>query len=102
MLLVSGMTETTEITVNLPTKLLEELQTHIPHWQETPFLIEVLERELRRARLKQAWEQSAGAWKPEDHPDLQTADDIEVYVRRLRDTWVPRTWDDIIAEDAND
>jgi hypothetical protein len=102
MLLVSITVETTEIRVSLPTKLLEELQRYVPNWQETQFLIGLLERELRRAQLKRAWEQSAGAWKSEDHPDLKTAEDVETYVRRLRDTALPRTWDEIITEDSDD
>ena len=96
------MVDTKEINLNVPIKLLEELQRYFPNWQEEQFLLDLLERELRRARLQQAWNESAGAWSDEDHPDLKTAEDIEAYVRRIRETWMPRTWDEIAAEGVDD
>lgn len=94
--------DTKEINLNVPIKLLEELQLYLPNWQEEQFLLDLLERELRRVRLQQAWEQSAGVWSDEDHPDLKTAEDIEAYIRQIRETGLPRTWDEIAAEGADD
>jgi len=48
--------------------------------------------------LEKALRESAGAWSDEDHPDLMTVEDVNRYIRRLRETSMPRTWDEIIAE----
>lgn len=83
--------ETTEIQlkITIPTALLKELDATIPVEQRDQFFSELLERELRRARLKQALKESAGAWKAEDHPELAEPDGVENYVRRMRETGMP-------------
>jgi hypothetical protein len=53
---------------------------------------------LRRERQLTAIRESSDAWSDEDHPDLMTVEDVDRYVRRLRETWMPRSWDEIVAE----
>jgi len=96
--------EKTEIRleITIPMALFKELEANIPAEQRDRFFTDLLERELRRERLKRALKESAGAWKAEDHPELAEPDGVEKYVRRLRETWMPRSWDEIIAEDIDE
>jgi hypothetical protein len=92
--------ETTKrINVTFPTSLLEEIRRSIPGRERNRFIVEATEKELRRQRLLKALRESTGAWRDEDHPDLKTSEDADRYVRRLRETWIARTWDEL-AEDA--
>ncbi|HHH41750.1 MAG TPA: hypothetical protein ENK56_07065 [Chloroflexi bacterium] len=90
------------ISVTFPISVLEELRRYVPRRERSRFIVEATERELRRRRLTRALRESAGAWSDEDHPDLMTVEDIDRYVRRLRETWMPRSWDEIIAEAKKD
>jgi len=89
---------TRRINVTFPTDLLALLDSVVPSRERNRFIVEATERSLRRERLRQALEASAGAWSDEDHPDLMTAGDVDRYIRRLRETWMPRTWDEIVEE----
>lgn len=86
------------INVTFPVPLLEELRRYVPRRERNKFIVEATEKELRRTRLLKALRESAGAWSDEDHPDLMTVEDVNRYVRRLRETWMPRSWDEIIEE----
>ena len=86
------------INVTFPIPLLEELRRYVPRRERNRFIVEATEKELRRRRLLRALRDSAGAWSDEDHPDLMTVEDVNRYVRRLRETWMPRTWDEIAEE----
>jgi hypothetical protein len=90
------------INLALPAELLKELRETIPPRQRNQFIVELIERELRRLRFLKAWEEAAGAWSDEDHPDLMTREDVDRYVRRLRETWMPRSWDEIVGETEED
>lgn len=89
------------INVTFPTSLLEELRRHIPVRERNRFIVEATEKELSRRRLVKALRESAGAWRDEDHPELQTPEDIDRYVRDLRETWMPRPWDEIARAERN-
>jgi hypothetical protein len=86
------------INVTFPVSLLEELRRYVPRRERSKFIVEATEKELKRRRLLRALRDSAGAWSDEDHPDLMTVDDVNRYVRKLRETWMPRTWDEIAEE----
>lgn len=88
------------INVTFPTSLLEELSRHIPPRERNRFIVEATEKELRRQRLLLALRESAGAWRDEDHPDLETPEDIDGYVRRLRETWMPSSWEKIAGDEG--
>jgi hypothetical protein len=86
------------INVTFPISLLEELRRYAPRRERNKFIVETTEKELKRGRLLKALRESAGAWSDEDHPDLMTVEDVNRYIRRLRETWMPRSWDEIIEE----
>ena len=92
-------TETAKrINVTFPVSLLEELRHYVSVRERNRFIVEATEKELRRQRLLKVLRESAGAWRDEDHPDLRTPDDVDRYVRRLRETWMPRSWDEIVGD----
>jgi uncharacterized protein (UPF0305 family) len=86
------------INVTFPVPLLEELRRYVPRRERNKFIVEATEKEIRRVRMLKALQESAGAWSDEDHPDLMTVEDVNRYVRRLRERWMPRSWDEIIEE----
>ena len=86
------------INVTFPESVLVLLESVVPARKRNVFIVEATEAALRRERQLKAIQESSGAWADQDHPDLMTAEDIDRYVRRLRETWMPRTWDEIIAE----
>jgi len=88
------------INVTFPTSLLEELKNYIPPRERNRFIVEATEKELRRQRLVLALRESAGAWREKDHPDLETPEDIDAYVRRLRETWMPSSWEEIAGDEG--
>jgi hypothetical protein len=90
------------INVTFPNSLLEELREYVPRRERNRFIVETVEKELRKIRLRKALRETAGAWSDEDHPDLMTTEDVNRYVRRLRETAMPRSWDEIINEAEQD
>jgi hypothetical protein len=46
------------------------------------FVVEVLEREIRRRGQMEALRQAVGAWRDDDHPEL--ANGSEAWVRQMR------------------
>ena len=94
--------EVKRISVIFPVRVLEDLRRLVPPKERSKFIAEATERELKRLRLEKALRESAGAWSDEDHPDLMTVEDVNRYIRRLRETSMPRTWDEIIAEAEQD
>jgi hypothetical protein len=86
------------INVTFPAAVLDLLELVVPPRKRNTFIVEATEEALRRERQLDAIRDSSGAWSDEDHPDLMTVEDVDRYVRRLRETWMPRSWDEIIAE----
>jgi len=96
--------ETKRINVTFPTTLLEELRRYVPRRERNKFILEATERELEKIRALKAIQESAGAWSDEDHPDLMTVEDVNRYVRELRERGAPKSWDwdDLLAENQAD
>ena len=88
------------INVTFPATLLEELREYVPKRERNQFIVEATEKLLKRTRLKKVLEslRQEPAWSDEDHPDLMTVEDVDNYVRRMRETWMPRSWDEIVGE----
>ena len=100
---MTGEKKTTRrINVTFSTELLTLLDSVVPPRERNRFIVEATERSLRRERLKKVLAElrERPAWSDEDHPDLMTVEDVERYIRRLRETWMPRTWDEIVEKDG--
>jgi len=86
------------VNVTFPESVLDLLESVVPPRKRNTFIVEATEEALHRERQLTAIRESSGGWSDEDHPDLMTVEDVDRYVRRLRETWMPRSWDEIIAE----
>jgi hypothetical protein len=64
--------------------LMDDLRRAIPARERTHFVEEVLARELRRLKLREAIKNAYGAWKDEDHPELATFEDVNRWVEEGR------------------
>jgi len=64
--------------------LMDDLRHAIPARERTRFVEEILARELRRLKLREAIKNSYGAWKDEDHPELATFEDVNHWVEEGR------------------
>lgn len=72
------------VSVLLPKKVVEELRESVPEGERSRFVSEATRKALARLRLAYALKRGAGAWKDEDHPDLQTIEDIHRWLEELR------------------
>ena len=68
--------------IKIPDELANELDRLAGSRRRTAYALEVLWRDVRRQKQRLALEQSAGAWKQEDHPEL--AQGGEAYVELIR------------------
>jgi Arc/MetJ-type ribon-helix-helix transcriptional regulator len=75
-------TKTKQANFSLPDDLLEELRRQVPKGEQSMVVAEALKKELLRMRFRRALDKSFGAWKQEDHPELEQG--TEQFVRRLR------------------
>ena len=82
-MVAKGKTE--KMSVTLPRELAAEVRSVVPQGDVSSFIAEAVEYYLALRRQKIALEKGFGAWKDENHPDLQTPDDSAEYVRRIRE-----------------
>lgn len=85
--------------VTFPANVAEDLERLVPRGERNRFVVEATERALRRERFMKALEESAGAWPDESYPNLRTAEDIDRFIRQIRETSPARTWDQIAEDD---
>ncbi|MCX5816317.1 MAG: hypothetical protein NTX75_08755 [Proteobacteria bacterium] len=75
-------TATRQANFLLPEDLVEELRKSVPRREQSKVIAEALRKELKRMKLQKALETSFGAWKDEDHPELQQG--TEAFIKSLR------------------
>ena len=59
-------------TIKIPEELAHELDllAQAEHKRRTPYVVELLWRDVRRNKQRQALKLSSGAWNQDDHPEL--------------------------------
>lgn len=67
---------------SIPEDILDDLKKQVAPRQQSRFVADALRKELKRLRLQTVLEESFGAWKDADHPEL--AEGTEAYVRATR------------------
>ena len=77
--------KTEKVSVTLPKELAAEIRSVVPQGEVSSFFAEALGYYLALRKQRLALESGFGAWKDENHPDLQTPEDTIAYVRRLRE-----------------
>ncbi len=79
--------ETQKMTVVFPKLLLQRLRERIPPRRRSAFIVEAVEEKLALLEQIEALEEAAGCWGDEDHPELQTDEDIDRWLAELRGSW---------------
>jgi hypothetical protein len=74
--------KTRQANFSLPNDLLEELRRQVPRGEQSKVVADAVRKELLRMRFRRAIDDAFGAWKAEDHPELEEG--TEHYLRRLR------------------
>ncbi len=91
------------INVTFPVEVLELVDSVAPPRERNRFIVQATKEIARREQLRQALKASAGAWKLEDHPELETPEDIDRWIRQLREYGHSSyDWDVQLAEDMQD
>lgn len=66
--------------------------------KESDVIVDTTEKKSRQIQLQAALRESAGAWSDEDYPDLMSVEDVNQYVRQLREANFARSWDEIAGK----
>ena len=74
--------------VAIPRQLATAIDKIAGEKQRTSFIVDLLQREVRRREQREALREAAGSWKDEDHPEL--ADGADKWVREMRQESVKR------------
>ncbi len=76
--------KTEKISVTLPRELTGEIRSIVSRGQVSSFFTDALEHYLAYHKQKTALEKGFGAWKNENHPDLNTPEESTAYIRSIR------------------
>ena len=68
----------------LPEDLVEELDRVAGPRNRSKFVAEAVRYRLKRERLREAWDESFGVLKAEDHPEWATSEMVVEWVHALR------------------
>ena len=80
-------TTTQKITVSVPSSLLTLMAQYVLPRQRSSFIVEAIKEHLDRIIDLDVFEQTAGAWTEENHPDMRTPEDIDRWLTELRRSW---------------
>jgi metal-responsive CopG/Arc/MetJ family transcriptional regulator len=80
----NGMRMNMRTNLLLPRELVEEMDQVAGPRGRSRFVADAVRHQLRRERLRQAWEQSFGTLSSEDYPHWATSDKAVQWVRELR------------------
>lgn len=75
---------TRKVTVTLPISLLARLDGIVPSRLRSAFIARAIEEQLALVEQAVALEESAGAWRDEDYPDMATEGAIDRWLAELR------------------
>ncbi len=78
--------KTEKVSVTLPRELVAEVRSVVSQGEVSSFVAEALEHYLAYHKQKLALEKGFGAWKDEDHPDLNSPQDSMLYVHNVRES----------------
>jgi len=73
-----------KVTVTLPVSLLNRLDEIVPSRRRSAFITRAIEEQLAILEQAAAIEESAGAWRDEDYPDMATGENIDHWLAGLR------------------
>jgi hypothetical protein len=68
--------------VPIPRELASAVDKVAGHKQRAAFIINLVEREIRRREQRDALREAAGSWKDEDHPEL--VEGADRWIQKMR------------------
>jgi len=68
--------------IPIPQQLAAAIDKVAGQKQRAAFIIDLVEREIRRREQREALREAAGSWKDEDHPEL--AEGADKWIRQMR------------------
>ena len=72
------------INISIAKSVMDDLRRAVPARERAHFVEAALTRELRRLKLRATLKKSYGAWKDENHPELATFEDVNLWVEEGR------------------
>jgi len=84
---INKLPEFERVTIRFPKSLLAELRRMVPFRDRSRLILEATDKRLAEIKLQRALEIGAGAWSDENHPDLNTREDMRRYLRELRESF---------------
>ncbi|OQY18766.1 MAG: hypothetical protein DRI77_00125 [Chloroflexi bacterium] len=100
---ISTTTAKRRINVTFPVEVLKLVDAVVRPRERNQFIVQAAEEAARREQLRKALDASAGAWKLEDYPELATPEDVNHWIRQLREYGHSSyDWDTQLAEDMQD
>ncbi|MEA3341033.1 MAG: hypothetical protein U9R15_13805 [Chloroflexota bacterium] len=103
---VVATTTKRRINVTFPVEVLDLVDSVTPPRGRNRFIVQAAEEMARRERLGEVLtkiREEGPAWRLEDHPELETPEDIDRWIRQLREYGHPSyDWDVQLAEDMQD
>ena len=70
--------------IRFPEYLLRELDQYVQKGKQSEFIIKATEQALLRLKQAKALKECCGIFAPEDYPEFRSREDIEAWVRNLR------------------
>jgi hypothetical protein len=78
------------VNVIFPGDVLKELRELVPVKHRSELVVQATKEKLALLRQQQAVRNAAGSWKDEDHPELQTEEDLTRWLGEIRGSWQAR------------
>ncbi|MCL5987254.1 MAG: ribbon-helix-helix domain-containing protein [Actinobacteria bacterium] len=75
---------TTKVHLTFPPEIIEEIDKLVSKRRRSKFVAEATREKINREKFQKALRECAGAWKPENHPDLATTQDVIDFVDNIR------------------
>jgi hypothetical protein len=75
------------ISITIPTNLLERMSKRLTARQRSEFIIQAIEELLAIEEQVTALDEAAGLWTDERHPELQTPEQVNQWIKALRSSW---------------
>ena len=73
-----------------PTELLQTIDQLVGRRKRSKFVVEAAREKIARERFLKALDEAAGAWTDENHPDLNSNEDIRKYLDKIRNSYQER------------
>lgn len=84
------MGETLRVNISLPKAVVEEMRKLILPRKRSEFIAQATKEKLDLLKQQKVLEMSAGKWSDQNHPKLNTQEDMNLYLRETRGNYEAR------------